>query len=122
MKVQKSDGKTNPMSQTREKVEFEKIYTDLDAELITLGSVPESMDDKWFVYSKDGWVYLHRSWTGDCIFMLKLDGCSAGVRITEAWVEKDQSKFNNTDMAISVSIIESILDGVITRNAIKQKT
>lgn len=47
-----------------EPLEYEYVFDDADADRLQLGLIPQEMEDKWFVYFENGWLYLHRSWTG----------------------------------------------------------
>ena len=47
------------------------------------------MDDKWFFYLEKDWLYIHRSWTGFCIFQVRLERFEDGYQIAEAWVNDD---------------------------------
>jgi hypothetical protein len=38
-----------------------------------LGCIPRDMDDRWFIYLEGEWVHLHRSWTGFCIYQVRLE-------------------------------------------------
>lgn len=89
----KDSWKRKPLPEQREALHFISFYTDERAERIIHGYRPRDMDDKWFIYAEKGWVYFHRSWTGDCIFAMKLDGSPAGVRVTESWVNRDTRQY-----------------------------
>lgn len=113
MKATKSSWKNSPLSTHREIIPFEGFYTDNEAVNICNGLVPESMDDKWFIYSENDWVYFHRSWTGHCIYKLKLDGASAGVRVTEAWVSRDSSYYNSPGADAKVEILSNLIRSIV---------
>jgi ADP-ribosylglycohydrolase len=67
------------------------------------GLLPEQMEDKWFVFFEDDWLYFHRSWTGYGIYKAQIvkeqDG--AGYSINEFSVERDEEfydeKFDDSD-------------------------
>ena len=67
------------------------------------------MEDKWFVYFEDGWLYLHRSWTGSLIYWLRLDGCPAGVRVVESWVNRDSEQYRETDTAYDRLMLDFLI-------------
>lgn len=117
MKATKESWKTEPMPKERELLPFEGFYTDLDAENMMKGHIPEEMEDKWFIYFDRGWLYFHRSWTGHCIYMVKLDGSPAGVRTVEAWVNRDKSQYNSSGMESDLSILTSLINSkLITKS------
>ena len=96
-RVTKDSWKTLPAPEQREALAYDAVFTDADGELLMQGLMPLEMEDKWFIYFADGWLYLHRSWTGALIYWLKLDGGPAGVRVTEAWVNRDPEQYLETD-------------------------
>ena len=96
------------------KFKFEKLYTDYEAELMMNGHKPKSMDDKWFIYYEAPWLYFHRSWTGHCIYKLKLDGSPAGVRVIEAWVNINKDQFNGEHLDNS-KLLQNLIESRLTK-------
>jgi hypothetical protein len=87
--------KTLPCPVLRENLDLSFTFSDADGDRLRLGHVPEDMDDKWFIYFENGWLYFHRSWTGACIFGLCLDGFPGGVRVVESWASRDEEHYNS---------------------------
>ena len=54
-----------------------------------LGHIPENMDDKRFLFFEEGWLYFYGSWTGTCIYALRLDWSPNGVLVVDGWVNRD---------------------------------
>jgi hypothetical protein len=48
------------------------------------GLVPEVMEDKWFAYFEDPYLFLHRSWTGEPVYRVTLAAGGDGTSVTEA--------------------------------------
>jgi len=44
---------------------------------IKKGFIPKTMEDKWYIYSKDNWLFFHRAWTGQGIYVGGLRKTSA---------------------------------------------
>lgn len=61
------------------------------------GLIPQQMEDKWFIYYENEWLYFHRSWTGNGIYKAKLNKENDGYSITEFWAERNQEKYKNED-------------------------
>lgn len=40
---------------------------------IKLGFRPEDMDYKWFIFYEHDRLYIHRSWTGCCIYIVRFE-------------------------------------------------
>jgi hypothetical protein len=48
------------------------------------GLVPQQMEDKWFVYFEEPYLFFHRSWTGFPVYRLTLAGKNGCAIVTEA--------------------------------------
>lgn len=40
---------------------------------IKAGCQPRQMEDKWLVYEQDGLLFVHRSWSGYCLYQIELE-------------------------------------------------
>ena len=76
--------KREPMPADAEKLDYSAEFSRGEIDQIALGLVPEAMEDKWFIYLEDGYLYFHRSWTGICVFRLKLDNVGDKFFVSEA--------------------------------------
>lgn len=89
MTARREDWDIKPMGPDREAVAVERRYTDAERDRIAEGHVPDSMDDKWFVYMDgDGVVHIHRSWTGDALYQARLARDGDGWVVAEAWADR----------------------------------
>lgn len=70
--IKKIDWKTVEMPEQIEKFVIEKTLTDIEIEYIKEGHRPQEMEDKWFMYFEDKKLFIHRSWTGYCIYIIDL--------------------------------------------------
>jgi hypothetical protein len=102
-----------PLPDEREPLGFDALFTDADAEHLMLGLIPQEMEDKWFVYFENGWLRFHRSWTGYCIYALRLDGCPVGVRVVESWANRNPQQHTGTDMAEDRARLRSLIDRLL---------
>lgn len=105
----KDSWKTLPPPQQREALDYDAVFTDAEADQLRVGLIPGGMDDRWFIYFADGWLHIHRSWTGFLIYWLKLEGCPAGVRVTEAWVSRDPEQYEETDSSRDRRILDFLI-------------
>jgi hypothetical protein len=48
------------------------------------GLVPQRMEDKWFIYYEEPYLFLHRSWTGQPVYRVTLKSSPEGAEVTEA--------------------------------------
>jgi hypothetical protein len=105
--------KTLPLPDRRELLGLSAVFSDADGERMIQGHVPRDMDDEWFIFFDNGWLYFHRSWTGTCIYAQRLDGSPAGVRVIDGWVSRDAEEYRSPgierDREIVLQLIRSRL-------------
>ena len=77
---------------------FEKTFDPSQAATLALGTVPEEMENKWFVFQEGDKLHLHRSWTGILVFRITV---TAG-RLHD--VEFNAEQFNGTDEEAATSL------------------
>ena len=105
----KSSWKTLDAPVKRQPLGYEQLFTNVDAERLQEGLIPQVMEDKWFVYFENDWLYLHRSWTGSLVYWLKLDRGPAGIRVTDSWVNRDSEQYSETDISYDRLMLDFLL-------------
>lgn len=64
---------------------------------IKLGFRPDSMDDRWFIYYEEDRLYLHRSWTGHCIFIVHLRSDGRSCVAFELHANRNPKQYGSSD-------------------------
>lgn len=77
---------------------FEKTLDALAAATLALGTVPEEMENKWFVFQEGDTLHFHRSWTGILVYRVTV---TAG-RLHG--VEFNAEQFKGTDEEAAASL------------------
>lgn len=72
-------------------VPYQASFTSSQLERLSAGLVPKQMEDKWFVYYEEPFLFLHRSWTGQPVFRVKLRTSETGADVEEALVSGAQN-------------------------------
>lgn len=79
------------------------------------GLIPQRMEDKWFIYFEEAWLYFYRSWTGHCIYAIRFESSAAGGSAVESWVSRDSAQYRETrtdyDRLIAKFLIDAFLLG-----------
>jgi len=102
----------------REDLALHLLFNDADAEKMMESFVPHQMEDKWFIYFEEGWLWFHRSWTGALIYAVRLDGCTAGVRVIESWVSRDPDQYNQTDIEFDRTFVRYLIDRLLLQKTV----
>lgn len=90
-----SDWKTTPMPEVHAEFTFHRRFTQEQMDLLRYGNIPQAMEDKWFWYYEDDKLYIHRSWTGFCIFVVSF---TPGSDELHALVNRDPEQYRSTDV------------------------
>lgn len=80
-----------PMKESRARLESDARFSMGDYYRLRLGFVPRDMDDKWYLYFENDCIFIHRSWTGKCVYQARLARAGGGdAVIAEAYVQLDE--------------------------------
>ena len=93
-------------------------FTDEKMKKIKLGFIPEEMEEKWFIYydEEDESLYLHRSWTGFCVFIVKFKKIDGGNAAVSAVVNDEAEQYKcsgdmENEKRVCLSVIGATLLG-----------
>ena len=125
IRASRTSWKTLPPPQQRESLGFDAVFDDAGTELLVLGLVPAGMEDKWFIYfdgpanrgpaPRQGWLFLHRSWTGACIYGVQLERSPGGARVVDSWVSRDPTQYKGTDLDYDRKLLRFLIDALLLR-------
>lgn len=78
-----------PEPSEREWIELAMNFSDWELEKLKRGHIPSVMEDRWFIFFENDWVFFCRSWTGAVTFGVRLETSAQGARVIEAWANRD---------------------------------
>ena len=104
--AKKSDWKTLEMPQQHTTFAIQKEISRAELEELKLGGIPQEMEDQWFWYFEDGKLYIHRSWTGFCIYILSFSPDSRWIAVT---VNRDPQQYRATEITWDVERLNHLL-------------
>lgn len=108
----KRDHLNLPMPESRQKLPLRRRFDTDEFNLIKQGFIPDSMEDKWFIYidpAKDE-LGMYRSWTGYCIYLLKFRKEKGSYTISEAWVNRDAEQYTCEDIGYDAEVASWLID------------
>ena len=73
--------KTEPMQDRPLELPMDFALSDAQMAIISLGHIPEVMEDHWFMYCDEAWIRYYRSWSGLCVFEAGYEKSADGYRI-----------------------------------------
>lgn len=104
---------TRPMPAAHKELPLDGAYSAKEYAQISLGFIPQSQEDKWFVYLADEWLYFHRSWTGSCIFQLHIAPVDDYYAADKAIVNRDPAQYRSADDEQDVRLISHLVDELL---------
>lgn len=79
------------------RIEIDLRFTKALHQCLKKGVLPHKMEEKWFVFFEDEWLYFHRSWTGIGIYKAEVIPMEEGFCIKEFWVERNEERYSCVD-------------------------
>ena len=100
----------HPIAETKVQMHVSHTFTDEEYQRMQRGVIPHEMEAKWFISFEDGWFFFHRSWTGYCIYQVRLELGASGWSIAEAWANGDPNQFRAAeDTQLFLNIVHYVL-------------
>lgn len=99
-----------PMPKWKSRLSLKRLFTQDEFENLAKGVIPESMDDKWFIFFENDWLNFHRSWTGFCIYQVKIINNGNRYEITEAWVNRNLRQYKNIFKTFDKFLLGLLID------------
>jgi hypothetical protein len=115
----RKDWEVKPMPRQRAQLIYDRAFSAQEMELIKRGFVPQAMEQKWFIFFERNRLYVHRSWTGYCIYIAQFKKESNGYAIARAEVNRDGRQYNETDNTYDVQILSFLIDGALLGRKVK---
>ena len=115
MKATEESWQHSRMPGQREQMALDRRYTASEYEHLAEGEIPRVQDDRWFIWvGDDHVVHVHRSWTGFEIYEVRLQPCTDGYEVAEAWVNGDPAQYERNP-GMDVALLGPMLDRLAGR-------
>ena len=113
--TRQSCSNSKPLPPQRAPLSFERAFTEEEYDLIRQGVIPKVMEDRWFIFLEEDVLYIHRSWTGFCIYQVSLKKDGEQYRVVEVLVNRDSSQYPATDDQFNAKLLNSLIDHFLLR-------
>ncbi len=102
-----------PLPTQHSALSLQREFTEQEYECICRGVIPESMEDKWFIFIEEDTLYMHRSWTGYCIYQLHLIRKDTTYRVGNTFVNRDASQYSWVDDRYDEKLVMFLIDSLL---------
>ena len=104
--ARRGDWKTRPMPDRHETFTLNRSFSDEELAALRRGNIPRAMEDKWFWFMEGSTLWVHRSWTGHCIFRIDFKDDNDHV----VTVNRDPEQYNCTSIEKAIESLNGLLD------------
>jgi hypothetical protein len=77
------------------------------------GFVAESMEDRWHIFFKDPWLHFVRSWTGFCVYKVRIEKRGEVYKAAEVWVNRDRRQYGGDDPREEAELLSFLIDRLL---------
>jgi hypothetical protein len=105
--------KPRPLPRLRVQIPFERRFSQHEFSRLSLGFVAESMDDRWHIFFKDRWLTFVRSWSGYCIYKVRIEKNGAEYRIARVLINRDRRQYRGDDTQEEAKLLSFLIDGML---------
>lgn len=106
------DWQATPLPVQVSALAFTRSFSAADFRRLQQGVVPEAMEDRWFIVWHDDALWVHRSWTGLCMYRLRFAAAGERFVVTEALANRDPTQCTGND-SHDLGMLGSLLDSVL---------
>ena len=92
---------------------YDAQFTPAEFERISHGLIPEEMEDKWFIHLEGMTLYLHRSWTGFCIYQVELEERAGQFVAARTLVSRDPDQYGGTDDHWDAEVVHFLISNFL---------
>ena len=86
-------------------------FTPRQFHLIKQGLIPKQMEDKWFIFYENNFLYMHRSWTGFGMYKAEIINKGRFYAIDEFIAERNKDKNSTEDDEVDKDIFVNLIAG-----------
>lgn len=86
---------------------FRKHFKKEEIASIKCGHIPREMEDRQFCYFEDNKLYIHRSWSGICIYIVEFNFIFNRHKVT---VNRDDQQYACNDIKEDIEKLEFLLN------------
>jgi hypothetical protein len=94
-------------------IAYSAVFSADEFERIKMGLLPRAMEDKWFVYYEEPYLYFHRSWNGIPVYRVALRLSDDVVGTTEALCSKEVAASSSFDANYHAQLLDFLISNLL---------
>jgi len=113
VKASQSDWKNLIFPKKFVSIDYSRSFSEEEYEKISYGLIPREMEDKWMIYLKSDVLYLHRSWTGFCLYKVTFRADEGSHRVVEALVNASEDQIPAFNPKYHVQLFDFLISNLL---------
>ena|ERR1022692_3794622 len=109
----RDDWKLRKMPKSYAKIPVSRRFSEREIEKIKLGFRPDNMDEKWFIFYEEDRLYIHRSWTGFCIYVVNFEKQERGHVAFQVEVNRNPKQYQVSDDSYDAQMVFWVVDFIL---------
>jgi len=93
-------------------------FSDAEYDAIRRGLIPHEMEDKWFIFWEADTLYIHRSWTGACIYQIAFRVSPSGVEVAQAAVAAGSEHYRRRSDVEEAALVDFLIRGLLLHQTV----
>jgi hypothetical protein len=98
---------------------FHATFSREEYATITRGLIPVEMEDKWFVFWESDSLFLHRSWTGVCVYRVAFQRSGDRFEVAEAIVAANSEQYRRGSDRHEAALLDFVIRGLLLHQPVE---
>ena len=94
---------------------MQRVFSEQEMTLIRRGLIPEVLEDKWFIFFENDWLFCHLSWTGACVFAVQFAHEKGGWTVRTAEVNQNPEQYTTPKGIKDARLLLFLIDSLLLR-------
>ena len=105
--------KISSLPEENSDLSYSRVFTKEEYDKLSIGLIPLAMEDKWFCYLEGSTFFMHRSWSGHCIYEIELEKSEEGHRVVSAKVNRNSEQYKADDDGYDSELIDFLISNLL---------
>jgi hypothetical protein len=100
-------------------IPYRATFSEQEYDVIRRGLVPVEMEDRWFIFWEEASLFVHRSWTGFCVYQVAFQVTANSAAVISATVCTDATQYHRGSDQYEVAFLDSLIRGALLQQAVR---
>lgn len=104
------------MPESHATIRVTRRFSFREIEKIKFGFRPHNMDDKWFIFFEENHLYIHRSLTGFCIYIVRFENKGGDYVACEIQANRNPNQYREIGESYDKQMAFWVIDFILLEN------